>query len=330
MKRIAILGAGSWGTALAAIVAPNFEEVRLWTRDPSLAASITETRENARSLPGIHLGPSIRVTADAEECVASAEIVLIAVPTAHVRDLLVSVHRAIPQRSPIVSAAKGLESGTLFRMTQVIAEAAERNPDLVLALSGPSFANEVAEEKPAAVVISGLKEPALGVREALARPSFRIYSSEDRIGVEIGGALKNVVALGAGMATGLELGYNALSALITRGLAEITRLAVALGGQPRTLAGLSGLGDLVLTCTGEQSRNRRLGVRLSHAQAVLEVLQANTSTTEGVRTAGAALRLGQELGVEMPIAAEMSAVLEGKRRPAEAMHRLMERSLKEE
>ncbi len=330
MKRIAILGAGSWGTALASIVAPNFEEVRLWTRDAALAATVSESRENARSLAGIRLCPSIQVTADAHECVSSADIVLVAVPTAHVRDLMARLQGTIPEHSFIVSTGKGLESGTLFRMTQVIAEAARRNPDRVLALSGPSFANEVAAGKPAAIVIAGPREAALAVRHALARPSFRVYSTEDRIGVEIGGALKNVVALGAGMAAGLELGYNAGAALITRGLAEITRLAVAMGGQSRTLAGLSGLGDLILTCTGEQSRNRQLGFRMSQAVSVLDVLVTNTATTEGVGTAGAAVRLGHEFDVEMPIAAEMTAVLEGRHRPEEAIHRLMERTLKEE
>ncbi len=330
MKRIGILGAGSWGTALADVVAPNFEEVRLWTRDPGLAVTISESRENTRSLPGIRLSSSVHVTTDADECVASADIVLVAVPTVHIRNLMASLQSAIPEQALIVSTAKGLESGTLFRMTQVIAEAARRNPDRVLALSGPTFANEVAAGKPAAIVIAGPREVALAVRHALARPSFRVYSTEDRIGVEIGGALKNVVALGAGMAAGLELGYNAVAALITRGLAEITRLAVAMGGQSRTLAGLSGLGDLVLTCTGEQSRNRQLGVRISKAVSVLDVLSMNTATTEGVCTAGAALHLGQEFDVEMPIAAEMTAVLEGRHGPTEAINRLMERTLKEE
>jgi glycerol-3-phosphate dehydrogenase (NAD(P)+) len=330
LKRIAILGAGSWGTALAAVVAPNFEEVRLWTRDSALAASVSESRENTRSLPGIRLGSSIRVTADADECVATAEIVLVAVPTAHVRNLIAGLQGTIPESALIVSTAKGLEGGTLFRMTQVIAEAARQNPDRVLVLSGPSFANEVAAGKPAAIVIAGPREAARSVRNVLARPSFRVYSTEDRIGVEIGGALKNVVALGAGMAAGLGLGYNAVAALITRGLAEITRLAVAMGGQSRTLAGLSGLGDLVLTCTGAQSRNRQLGVRLSQAVSVLDVLYTNRTTTEGVCTAAAALQLGYAFDVEMPIAAEMTAVLEGRLRPEEAIHRLMERTLKEE
>ncbi len=330
MRRLAILGAGSWGTALAAILSPNFEAVWLWTRDTQLAARIEQERENTRSLPGIRLARCIRATADASDCVASADLVLVAVPTAHVRPLLSGLQDAIPRHACIVSTAKGLESGTLMRMSEVIVQAARCDPKRVLALSGPSFAREVAAGKPTAVVIAGSKGPALAVRDALARPSFRVYSTEDRIGVETGGALKNVVALGAGMAAGLELGYNAVSALITRGLAETTRLAVALGGQPRTLAGLSGLGDLVLTCTGEPSRNRQLGVRLSRASSVRDILMGNTMTTEGVRTAIAALELGQQLGVEMPIAAQMSAVMEGKRQPVEAIDQLMERSLKEE
>jgi glycerol-3-phosphate dehydrogenase (NAD(P)+) len=215
-------------------------------------------------------------------------------------------------------------------MTEVVRQAIGVSTERVLALSGPSFATEVAGSKPTAVVVAGRNEPVLQVQTAFARPFFRVYSSEDVTGVELGGALKNVVAIGAGMAAGLDLGHNAVAALITRGLAELTRLASAMGAQARTMGGLSGLGDLVLTCTGEMSRNRQLGVELTRSEKATEVLCLNTKTTEGVRTAGVAEELGIRMGVDMPIASQVNAVLESRRSPVQAIRSLMERSLKEE
>jgi glycerol-3-phosphate dehydrogenase (NAD(P)+) len=272
----------------------------------------------------------LRFTADAQPALENARIVVIAVPSAFVRSALAKQRQFIPPDALIVSATKGLEPGTLLRMSEVIANEANVSPDRILALSGPSFAVEAARGLPTAVVVAGANEPVRLVQSAFARPSFRVYSSEDLIGVEIGGALKNVVAIGAGIATGLGLGHNAVAALITRGLAEITRLAAAMGAQSRTLSGLAGLGDLVLTCTGDLSRNRQIGIALSQSHSAREVLLGNTRTTEGVRTASVAVDLGKRFNVETPIANQMCAVLEAGRSPGEAIRRLMERSLKEE
>lgn len=330
MKRLAILGGGSWGTALAVALAPNFESVRIWMHDAALAEKAQAMRENPRYLPGIALPGNAEATADPAHCLHQADLVLVAVPSAYVRRIAGEFADLIPPDAPVVSATKGLEPVTLLRISEVIAEAMGDRDGRVLALSGPSFAREVAQGCPSAVVVAGRNEPVRRVQAALARPLFRVYSSEDITGVEMGGALKNVVAIGAGMATGLGLGHNAVAALVTRGLAEITRLAAALGAQPRTLAGLAGLGDLVLTCTGDLSRNRRLGIELTLSNKARDVLDSNAMTTEGVRTAGVAVELGMRLGVEMPVASQVRAVLESGRSPSEAIRQLMERSLKEE
>jgi glycerol-3-phosphate dehydrogenase (NAD(P)+) len=298
--------------------------------DRRLAEEAQAARENARYLPGIPFRGNMEATADAACCLEEADLVLVAIPSVYVRWILGEFAEMIPRDVPVVSATKGLEPLTLLRMSEVIGEAIGAPDGRVLALSGPSFASEVAEGRPSAVVVAGRNEPVRRVQAALARPLFRVYSSEDIIGVEIGGALKNVVAIGAGMATGLGLGHNAVAALVTRGLAEITRLAAALGATPRTLAGLAGLGDLVLTCTGEPSRNRRLGIELTQSNKARDVLESNKMTTEGVRTAGVAVQMGSRLGIEMPIAAQVSAVLESGRSPAEAIRQLMERALREE
>lgn len=298
--------------------------------NPGLAAEVEQLRENRRYLPGIRLPDNLRIMHNPAQSLSEADTVLLAVPSAHLRSVLGPLAGLFRKDALLISATKGLEPQTLLRMSQVIAETAGVPSDRVLALSGPSFAAEVAQGCPTAVVVGGPNEPVRAVQARFARPSFRVYSSDDLIGVELGGALKNVVAIGAGIATGLSLGHNSVAALITRGLAETTRLACAMGAQPRTLAGLAGLGDLVLTCTGDLSRNRRLGIELSRSNSACEVLLGNTSTTEGVRTAGVAVDLGKRFGVEMPIASEMRAVLEEGRSPDEAIRRLMERSLKEE
>ncbi len=329
-NRLAIIGGGSWGTALGIVLAPNYAQVCTTLHNAQRAAAVESARENAAYLPGIPLPANLRFTADAQSCLTSARIVIVAVPSSHLRAVLTEQSQFISPDALIVSATKGLEPDTLLRMSEVIAEQARVSPDRVLALSGPSFALEAARGLPTAVVIAGANEPVRLVQAAFARPSFRVYSSEDIVGVEIGGALKNVVAIGAGIATGLGLGHNAVAALITRGLAEITRLAVALGAQSRTMAGLAGLGDLVLTCTGDLSRNRQLGIALSRSHSARDVLLTNTRTTEGVRAARAAVDLGNRCGVETPIADQMCAVLESGRSPDEAIRRLMERSLKEE
>jgi glycerol-3-phosphate dehydrogenase (NAD(P)+) len=330
VSRLTVLGGGSWGTALATVLAPNFDSTSLWMHDRDHAIATAASRENGRYLPGVKLHEGISVSSDTGACLAQADIVLVAIPSAFLREMLTALASQIPARALIVSATKGLEPHTRLRMTEVVSEASGVSLDRVLALSGPSFAQEVAGLRPTAVVVAGRNEPVLEAQSAFARPFFRVYSSEDVVGVELGGALKNVVAIGAGMAVGLDLGHNAVAALITRGLAELTRLAGAMGAQPRTMGGLSGLGDLVLTCTGELSRNRQLGIELTRSRRATEVLCLNTKTTEGVRTAGVAVELGIRLGVEMPIASQVNAVLESRRSPEQAIRSLMERSLKEE
>lgn len=329
MKHLAVLGGGSWGTALGTVLAPNFSNIRMWIHDPARAAEVESVRVNQRYLPGVSLPKNLTVSCSAETVLENADAILVAIPSRYLRGALTAIGPAIPRGVPVVSTTKGLEPGTLLRMTELVGQSiGQWNP--ILALSGPSFAEEVARNLPAAVVVAGRAEPSREIQRAFARPNFRLYTSEDVIGVEIGGALKNVIAIGSGMATGLGLGHNAVAALVTRGLAEITRLAAELGAQPRTLAGLAGLGDLVLTCTGSLSRNRELGLALTGSRATNEVLEANTMTTEGVRTAGAAVALGRRYDVELPIAEQMAAVLESERRPADAIRILMERSLKEE
>ena len=296
--------------------------------NPQLALEVEAARENRKYLPGVVLQKNVSALSDSRQALEKATLILIAIPSAFVRSALTGLR--IPENALVVSVTKGLEPGTLLCMSQVIAETLCISADRVLALSGPSFAVEVARGLPTAVVVAGRSEPGLLVQAALATPTFRVYFSSDITGVELGGALKNVVAIGAGMAAGLGLGHNAVAALITRGLAEMTRLATAMGAQSRTMAGLAGLGDLVLTCTGDLSRNRQLGIALSRTPSASEVLLHSTATTEGVKTAAVAVSLGRRLQVEMPIAEQVHAVLENGRSPAEAIRHLMDRSLKEE
>lgn len=327
---IAVLGGGSWGTALAVHLASVGHEVALWARDPSLAAEMERTRRNAGYLAGIALPPGVRPTASLATALAGASVVVLAVPSHGLRAVL---HDAVPLLAPqavLVSAAKGLESGSLARMSQVV-ETATGGAFPVVVLSGPSFALEVARGLPTAILAASRDAAAaLAVQERFRGPTFRLYASEDVVGVEIGGALKNVIAIAAGVVEGTGLGHNAMSALITRGLAEISRLACAEGGRRETLAGLSGLGDLVLTCTGELSRNRRVGVELGRGRPLSEILAGLRMVAEGVRTTGAALALGARHGIELPIAAQMAAVLEGQRTPRAAVEMLMLRPQRQE
>lgn len=323
VKEIAILGAGSWGTALAVHLARTGHPVRLWAREPEIVDEMREARENSLFLPGIPLPAHVRPCHTFEEALGGIDMVLVVTPSHGTRGVL---HAATPFLRPgatIVSASKGLEVETLRRASEVIAE--EVGPDRpVVVLSGPSFAREVARGLPTAVcVASADAAAAAAVQAELRGPLFRLYTTSDVIGVEIGAALKNVIAIAAGVAEGLRLGHNALAALITRGLAEISRLANALGGRRETLAGLSGLGDLVLTCTGSLSRNRQLGIELGHGRSLPEILASMTMVAEGVLTTGAALELGARQGVELPIAAEMADVLAGVKGPRQALEDLM-------
>jgi glycerol-3-phosphate dehydrogenase (NAD(P)+) len=280
-------------------------------------------RANSRYLPGVDLGSSIRITASLPESVEGAELVLFAIPSHGLRAVVRDVAKALPPGVVLVSATKGLETDTLARMSEVVAdETGGRHP--VVVLSGPSFASEVVRRLPTALVVASTDEQAVRlVQQELKSASLRLYGSDDVAGVEIGAALKNVIAIAAGVVEALDLGRNALAALITRGLAEMSRLASAIGGRRETLAGLSGLGDLVLTCTGDLSRNRRVGLELGRGRALDAILGDTRMVAEGIRTTSAALALGQRHDVELPIAAQMAEVLAGRQTPRQAVGCLM-------
>jgi glycerol-3-phosphate dehydrogenase (NAD(P)+) len=332
VKRLAVVGGGSWGTALSIALAPRFETVRLWVYEADLVERMRETRINDVYLPGTALPANIEVTSSACESVAGAEVVLGVMPSHHARRVYTSILPAVSPDMLFVSATKGLESGTLERISEVIAQVmAARFPARVGVLSGPTFAKEIARGDPAAIVISSKDlELAKAVQAAFSGPTFRLYTNTDPVGVEIGAALKNVIAIAAGVCAGLGLGANTMAALVTRGLAEITRLAVASGGEARTLAGLAGLGDLVLTCHGELSRNRTVGFQLGQGRKLDEILGGMRMVAEGVQTTYAAMDLATRLGVDLPITRQMYAVLKEGRSPREGLRELMERSLKEE
>jgi glycerol-3-phosphate dehydrogenase (NAD(P)+) len=325
--KIGVLGGGAWGTALGAHAVRAGHEVRLWVRGSERAAAINERRESPTYLPGVSLPEGLRAETDPSAAITGAEMVLVVIPSAHFRDVCRPLAAIWPKDAVCVSATKGIEIGTRRRMTEVARE--ELPWGGFAALSGPSFALEVAKGLPTAVVVaSGDLAAAESVQRALATRTFRVYSSDDVVGVELGGALKNVIAIAAGIVDGLGYGHNTVAALITRGLAEITRLAVALGGRPDTLAGLAGLGDLVLTCTGALSRNRHVGQALG-AGFSLEEATAGV-VAEGVRTTLAACALAEAAGIEMPIALQMRAVLHEGKPPRAALDELMLRSLRRE
>jgi glycerol-3-phosphate dehydrogenase (NAD(P)+) len=325
MNRIAVLGAGSWGTALSIHFAREGQQVSLWARDAALARAMTSAAGNARYLPDVPFPSGVTPTASLEAALHGAAFVVVAVPSHGLRAVVRAAAPLIADHAIVVSAAKGLEVESFQRMSQVIAaETRERLP--VVVLSGPTFALEVARGLPAAVLAaSSDPDAAARVQEHFRGRGLRLYASDDVAGVEVGGALKNVIAIAAGAVEGLGLGRNAMAALITRGLAEISRLACAEGGRRDTLAGLSGLGDLVLTCTGDLSRNRHVGIELGRGRTLDDILSGMHMVAEGVRTTGAALALGARHGIELPIAWQMQQVLEGRTSPSEAVDALMGR-----
>ncbi len=326
MSRLCILGAGSWGTALAIALSSRFESVRLCARQSESASEIAAARENRRYLPGVLLPENVHVCCETAFALQDVGVVLCVAPSRYLRALLAPLRSHLSQDAKLVSATKGLEEQTLCRMSQVIAETLPGRP--VAVLSGPTFAREIAAGEPAAVVIASEDiSLAAEIQRAFATPSLRFYTSSDVIGVEIGAALKNVIAIGAGICRGLGLGSNSVAALITRGLAEITRLAVSMGGRPRTLSGLAGLGDLVLTATGDLSRNRFVGVRLGQGHKLKDILAGMTMVAEGVGTCRAAHQLGIERHVNLPIVHKMYEVLYESKDPRRAIRELMDRPL---
>jgi glycerol-3-phosphate dehydrogenase (NAD(P)+) len=322
-ERIAILGAGSWGTALGVHLARTGHAVRLWARDDALASDMSRARVNRRYLPDVAFPDGLSPAAALDAALDAVSFVVAAVPSHGLRGVVRAAGSLVPAGAVLVSAAKGLEERSLHRMSQVIAEETGGSHPVVV-LSGPSFAVEVARGLPTAVLAASADAHAVSrVQESFRGPAFRLYASDDVAGVEIGAALKNVIAIAAGAVEGLGLGHNSMAALITRGLAEISRLACAEGGRRETLAGLSGLGDLVLTCTGQLSRNRHVGIELARGRTLDDVLGTMRMVAEGVRTTHVALELGGRHGIELPIAARMAAVLDGRQSPREAVETLM-------
>jgi glycerol-3-phosphate dehydrogenase (NAD(P)+) len=324
-----VVGAGAWGTALANLLAENGHETTLWAYEPDVAESVVSHRENRRFLPGIPLHPELRATTSLDQACTGAELVLFASPSHVLRQVAAQGARWIPEQARLVVATKGIERDRLALMTDVVAE--EVPGRAIVALSGPSFAIEVAQHLPTAIVAASTDAEAARVtQQTFSTSAFRVYTQRDVIGVELGGALKNVMAVATGIADGLQLGFNARAALITRGLAEMTRLGVKLGADPATFAGLAGVGDLVLTCTGSHSRNRSVGIEIGRGATLNEVLQGRETVAEGVTTTESAKQLAAREGVEMPIVNAVHRVLFEKQPARWALVELMTRDLKGE
>jgi len=327
-SHIGVLGAGAWGTALAQTVAQAGRKATLWAYEAEAAEAINRTCENTLFLPGVRLAPELRATTELAE-LAPCDVILAVAPAQHTRRVLTNAAQHFRDRTPVVLCSKGIEQGSLKLMTEVLAETAPKAVPAVL--SGPSFAIDVARGLPTAVTLACESE-ALGeqLMAALGSPTFRPYWADDLIGAEIGGAVKNVLAIAAGVVEGRELGKSAHAALIARGFAELTRLAVALGGQRETVAGLCGLGDLVLTCSSPQSRNMSCGLALGRGEALADILARRQSVTEGVATAPAVVALAAKAGVEMPICEAIDAVLSGRMSVEDAIGALLSRPFKPE
>jgi glycerol-3-phosphate dehydrogenase (NAD(P)+) len=327
--RCAVVGAGAWGTVLADLLARNGHDVRLWAYEPDVVESINTKRENVRFLRGHELSPSVEAMGDIRRAVEGAELVTLATPSHVLRRIVKSAAASLSRSAPLVVATKGIERETLCLMTEVAEQ--EVPGATVVAISGPSFAAEVVKCQPTAVVVASVRPDAAGIAQrAFSSAYFRAYTHTDVIGVELGGALKNVMAVATGIAEGLGLGFNARAALVTRGLAEMTRLGSALGAQQSTFAGLAGLGDLVLTCTGSLSRNRAVGVELGKGRKLEEILRDRETVAEGVLTAQSARELAAREGVEMPIVDTVNRVLFEGQPARSAIAALMTRELRAE
>jgi glycerol-3-phosphate dehydrogenase (NAD(P)+) len=346
VRKIAILGAGGWGTALAIVLTHSRQphQISLWAHDPQHAESLCHERENLTYLPGYKLPPKIEVTNDMAAATDSAHMVVGAIPSAYARKVYGLAKSFWHREMIVVSATKGLEPVSHARMSEVILDVlGEAAAARIAVLSGPSFAAEVARGEPTAVVVAGrpvleltrvagrhYTDPAAEIQSEFSGPAFRLYTNNDALGVELAGAMKNVIAIAAGVCNGLGLGANSLAALITRGLAEMTRLAAKLGAKPQTMSGLAGLGDLVLTCNGALSRNRHIGVELGKGRPLREILNEMKMVAEGVGTAAALLDLATEAGVELPITEQVHAILNEGKSPAAAIRDIMDRPSRRE
>jgi glycerol-3-phosphate dehydrogenase (NAD(P)+) len=334
MKKIAILGAGGWGTALAIVLSRSRKphEISLWAHNGERAKSMQRERENKTYLSGAKLPESVLIHCELEAALSGAQIIIGAVPSAHARAVHASALPFIVMGASFVSASKGLEPSSHLRMSEVVTQVVTpKFAPRIAVISGPSFALEAARGEPTAVVLAS-RDAALAIelQEEFAGPNFRLYTNDDVLGVELAGAMKNVMAIAAGACQGLGLGSNALAALITRGLAEMARLAVTLGARPETLSGLAGLGDLVLTCTGALSRNRHVGIELGKGHSLKEIMAKMQMVAEGVGTAAPLLGLAHEHQIEMPITEQVDAILHAGKSPKDAIRDIMDRPLKRE
>lgn len=329
--KIAVLGAGAWGTTLADMLAKNGVDTVLWAREPKVVAAINESRENATYLPGVDLSANLRAESDAEVAFAGADYYLVVVPSQYIRPTLESFRDILPDNPVIVCASKGIELGTLEPMSKVVSQALDGKHPRYASLSGPSFAAEVSRDMPTTVSL-GCDDHELGreLQAAFSTPAFRVYFTPDVRGVELGGAVKNVIAIAAGISDGLGFGHDARAALITRGLAEMSRLGMAMGGQQRTFMGLSGMGDLVLTCTGDLSRNRQVGLKLGQGQKLDSIISEMHAVAEGVKTTKSLYNLSRKLKVELPITEQIYSILYEDKDPTQAVQDLLSRDLTDE
>ncbi|CAG7641329.1 NAD(P)H-dependent glycerol-3-phosphate dehydrogenase [Paenibacillus allorhizosphaerae] len=326
-SKTAVLVAGSWGTAIASVLSDNGHQVMLWSRNQEQVEEINRERRNSRFLSGAELSYRIQATRSMQEALEDAEAVIVVAPSAAMREVASQMKHHLHERTTVIHATKGFEAGSLKRMTEVLAEELNGyDPKRLAVLSGPSHAEEVIQRRPTTVVVACEdKTAAETAQDLLITPYFRVYTNPDVVGVEVGGALKNIIALGAGLSDGLGFGDNAKAALLTRGLAEIARLGMAMGANPLTFSGLAGIGDLVVTCTSKHSRNWRAGAMLAEGQSLEEVLKRMGMVVEGVKTTQAAYKLSRQYGITMPIADELHNVLFDGKEPKAAVEDLMER-----
>jgi glycerol-3-phosphate dehydrogenase (NAD(P)+) len=331
VSKVAVMGAGSWGTTFAMMCCDVGETTTLWARRPDVADEVRQRHTNVSYLPGIDLPPTLDATADPEQALRDADVVVLGVPSVGIGEQLGTWGHLIGREATLVSLIKGVDVSTLRFGSQVISDTLDCEPDRVVVVSGPNLARECAQRQPSATVAASPDaDRAERVQAAVMAPYFRVYTNPDKVGCEVGGAVKNVIALAAGMADGMEMGHNAKATLVTRGLAEMTRLGVALGGRPLTYLGLAGVGDLVVTCTSPDSRNRTVGERLGRGERLDDVLAGMNMVAEGVKSSRAIVALAEGAGVEMPISAGVAAVLHDGQAPLDVMKVLMSREAKAE